>query len=868
MREAVNPRTGRRERVFVNLEAVYPDYKNPNHEVSFEELRAINRGWMDMDWGSQKKPLKQISGNVAYAEGSPADRPGKDLPDQFNQKLSIKADSHQSEQVQDHDAYEGKAGKARKLKLREVKGEPQTGKMHLLACSQLIKIVKMNFDSPTKNKVRRKSTSEPTMTMHTRAATDEIYDIFNQPLRAESDQRDSSDFEDDDCTSVGESTVTGHISVASSDFGDDETHTFHRSYDGDDTTQAGSVVGNDWTEFTNTSGAADNTTQHIEDGPDESTEKPERERFIPEMPDDYDPPTGLYRDPEIMAQNRLPFMTPIVEQTEHSFPSATAARSHTYNSKTPSKPMLNSRRTPSMPPIEDLLLSPLPDGTPHEKGNYASFEDEVSLSPSAKKAISSPRIPLPERRRDAIIKDKQCNPTDGEIRGTIIKSLDPPLASYQGYHAHHEEDSNYASEVQKFMKSLNRRHKSGGESTLEVPILEFPDAERSYIVKRELGAGAYAPVYLAESIDGAGGESERDYRRTNDDSWPRYGFEALKLEVGPPSAWEFYMIRTAHERMIRKPELSRAASSIIRAHELHVFKKESFLIEDYRGQGTLLDLVNTVRNESIASSSGEGGLDEALAMFFTVELFRTVEALHACGILHGDIKADNCLIRFDGSDPRPSLLGVEEEEEEEENEGEDSDDSEDNETHYSPRGTHGWNNKGLSLIDFGRSIDMHAFDPSVQFIADWDPSTHECNEVREMRPWTHQIDLYGLAGVIHVMLFGKYLESTPSPDPKSPGSPRTYRIRETLKRYWDRELWADVFDLLLNPGAERWVDMEKSDSGHPATVPALPVLRSMRYLRERMEGWLVANAGKKGLASQIRKLERVFMARRRKLEKR
>lgn len=68
VREAVNPRTGRRERVFVNLEAVYPDYKDPTKEVSFEELRAMHRGWMDKDWRPQKAPFKKIPGNIAGSE--------------------------------------------------------------------------------------------------------------------------------------------------------------------------------------------------------------------------------------------------------------------------------------------------------------------------------------------------------------------------------------------------------------------------------------------------------------------------------------------------------------------------------------------------------------------------------------------------------------------------------------------------------------------------------------------------------------------------------------------------------------------------------------------------------------------------------
>src|SRR5690349_5414256 len=64
-RETVNPRTGKVERVFVNLEAIYPDRLNPSHEISLEELRAASRGWMDKDWSKQrKKALKEISGNV------------------------------------------------------------------------------------------------------------------------------------------------------------------------------------------------------------------------------------------------------------------------------------------------------------------------------------------------------------------------------------------------------------------------------------------------------------------------------------------------------------------------------------------------------------------------------------------------------------------------------------------------------------------------------------------------------------------------------------------------------------------------------------------------------------------------------------
>ncbi|KAJ5745761.1 hypothetical protein N7520_010943 [Penicillium odoratum] len=864
VREAVNPRTGRRERVFVDLEAVYPDRRNPAHEISFEELRAIQRGWMNKNWRSQKEPLQKISGNVGGFD-SPVANPKAHSPNDDLRVSNLKKgiDGQDNEQ---HGFSGGRPEKARPLK---VKGETQT------------QTIKMNFDSPKNSKVRRKSTREPTMTMHTRAATDEIYDLFNQPLKveAEEDPEDSvfgSDYEeDDDLVSNADSTVTGRMSAASSDFGNEETQTFHKSYDDTeyaDTTRAESIGDGDWTEFSVSKDIpghepGDVTSQSVySDGVDDSNlGTPERDHFVPRMPDDYAPPCGTYRDPAIMAQNRLPFMTPIVERTECSIPSQTVAREALYNTKTPSKP----RSPAGLPQMGDLLLSsPVGAATPYLGDHTFTSAADVPFSPTAFKALA----PKARRQREAVIKDAQCNPTDKGIRNTILNSLEPPLAAYAGYHGH-VKDSNYSSMIQKFVKTHIRRSKGDNEG-FDIPILEFPGAERSYIVRRELGAGAYAPVYLAESVDSLdsyGSDSDDENLTSGSRSktaspyqTPRYSFEAIKVENGPSSAWEFYMIRTAHDRLQHSVDHARAAESIVRAHELHVHQRESFLVEDYRGQGTLLDLVNILRNDPITSNHhSEGGLEESLAMFFSVELLRTVEGLHAHGILHGDIKADNCLVRLEESDTETSpatamsLLDLNE------NPSEVCDS-----IYYSPNGHYGWRCKGLDLIDFGRSIDMHAFQPSVQFIADWKVGTHECNEIREARPWTHQIDLYGIAGTIHVLLFGKHIESMPVRTSAGDASGiHTYRIRESLKRYWDRELWAEVFDLLLNPGAERWAHFEREGGNDATSSPILPVLQSMRHVRRNMEKWLVVNAEKKGLALQLRKIEALLAERKKKLER-
>lgn len=98
----------------------------------------MHRGWMDKDWRSHKAPFKELSGNVAGAEqpvGNVFEQsPDQELSEQFSQKLKVKDTGSQGTQrAIEVGLNESKAGKARKIKLREVKGETQTSKQRLLA---------------------------------------------------------------------------------------------------------------------------------------------------------------------------------------------------------------------------------------------------------------------------------------------------------------------------------------------------------------------------------------------------------------------------------------------------------------------------------------------------------------------------------------------------------------------------------------------------------------------------------------------------------------------------------------------------------------------------------------------------------------
>lgn len=172
----------------------------------------------------------------------------------------------------------------------------------------------------------------------------------------------------------------------------------------------------------------------------------------------------------------------------------------------------------------------------------------------------------------------------------------------------------------------------------------------------------------------------------------------------------------------------------------------SILISKFSPYGTLIDVCNKFK-----ASTGRN-LNENIVMIITCQILAIIDHLHAMKIIHADIKPDNFLLMeplsFESSKP------------------------------------------AVQLIDFGISIDMELMtetrDVTFKQIDDKNP----CIEMREGKPWTYQVDLYGVAGTVHAMLFGKYMEV----EKKTMG----WQIKNKFPRYMNKAMWELFFSVLLN----------------------------------------------------------------------
>ncbi|XP_008229738.1 PREDICTED: mitotic checkpoint serine/threonine-protein kinase BUB1 [Prunus mume] len=325
------------------------------------------------------------------------------------------------------------------------------------------------------------------------------------------------------------------------------------------------------------------------------------------------------------------------------------------------------------------------------------------------------------------------NPWSSSTMKVLLKKINHELMKYDGYQC---TTKPYPGKV-----PLSSLKNSSRNKTIEI-------GRTKYQIIGCAGQGGFAQVYKA-------------YVSCNPDD-----VVALKIQK-PAFPWEFYMYRQLNQRISDKER-----SSFGLAHRMHLYSDCSILVCDYLGNGTLQDAINSF---AVIGKS----MEEVLCIYYTIEMLYMLETLHGVGIIHGDFKPDNLLIRYarDGITKTGSRYG--------------NDLKKDGFRDRSGP----WHDQGLCLVDWGRGIDMHLFPDNMEFKGDCRTSGFRCVEMQENRPWTFQVDTYGLCVVVHMMLHNSYMEIEKK---LSPEGGYIYQPKSSLKRYWNGELWRNLFKKLLN----------------------------------------------------------------------
>ncbi|XP_033744264.1 mitotic checkpoint serine/threonine-protein kinase BUB1-like isoform X2 [Pecten maximus] len=264
-----------------------------------------------------------------------------------------------------------------------------------------------------------------------------------------------------------------------------------------------------------------------------------------------------------------------------------------------------------------------------------------------------------------------------------------------------------------------------------------------YTVESLVGKGGYASVYKASPIN-----------FTCDVPTGMCQVELFAMKIQKPgNPWEFYICSVIPERL-KKLQALNDSQAMMSIQKGYFFQNSSCLITKYFELGTLLDLVNLVKKE-------KQQVPESVAMYCTIELIRIVESLQKCDIIHGDVKPDNFLVQGLESLPVSS----------------------------DPNVVFGGGHRPFQLIDFGQSIDMTKYPPGTTFMAQVKTSGFQCIEMKTNMPWTYQTDMFGLAGTIHVLLFGQYMKVYKAND--------EWRMNSSVNRSWNN-LWKSFFHTMLN----------------------------------------------------------------------
>lgn len=226
----------------------------------------------------------------------------------------------------------------------------------------------------------------------------------------------------------------------------------------------------------------------------------------------------------------------------------------------------------------------------------------------------------------------------------------------------------------------------------------------------------------------------------------KYDGELNAVKIHSPSnIWGCHI----YQKINKETSSSLNSHDFIKLQKFYKFNDESYTVLPYLPQGNIFNLTECLSNH--LKTTNVKFMDEQLVIYFTIQLIRRMLKLHSMDIVHCNLSPENCMLNINKS-----------------------------KVSYDD----------LIFVDFDNSIDLSLLPNDVLFQSDSIDS--KLSQMMGNISWKYEIDYFGLANVIHSILFNKEISITKSENGE-------HFISESIKKYWQKEMWLELFNILLNP---------------------------------------------------------------------
>jgi len=389
----------------------------------------------------------------------------------------------------------------------------------------------------------------------------------------------------------------------------------------------------------------------------------------------------------------------------------------------------------------------VPTSTPNAKDDKTKRPARRMSRPSMGGSPTLKLSPITETSRDCNSKSSSSSSAMSTTPGTTLKKalvLDQVPVAEPDRPIDPNDPTTYRMYLRSVADPIERRSEYVRINS-DLPILKngvcfrAGPAGDAYLVDRELSKDAQ--MYTAQLLSDDSDQSSSDMPM----------MKSICFRVNQPhNDWLFYICNELRRRLVRQKTQPDIELSVMDADPALIFNDGSILIDEYFRFVPLEDYFSACLDRTTRKE-----FPKSVTAYVTLELLQIVKGIHDCGIIHMNINPKNIIVT--GCPSREDILSLTE------------------------------RTSIIKLIGFDYATDLRILPSDHKFTTTLDHLV-TCEMIDE-KPWTYEVDWYGVLASIHKMLFLEEMEPVKDGD--------RWKVQKQFKGL-PTDVWKGLFDGLLN----------------------------------------------------------------------